>query len=221
MEVVETGTCAQEGIGKPDFSKEISLGRTRPGLTLKANETLKAFGLSLTAELSPMPHVKAPLAPGGTSHLVDSETGLDMPYLCPAGYTFILTTMGHSMSQDFMVKVYIDTFFVCHLGTKAGGVMDYLAEVKAVSTSLYDPTAALPHLVDGVVVNNGGDDMEGTLSAFAIIAAVGTEPLPVIKTVRCKHCGYEEVVPLETTRWICPACGGLTIYGDLSKWRGD
>lgn len=220
MTVTETFAVPARGIGHPDYTKDVSAGRVRPGLMLKANETMKTFTLTVAAEASPFAHVKAPLAPGDISHLVDFETGLDMPYTCPAGYVFALTSMSHSMSQDFSLKMYFDTFFMGYLGTKQGGLLDYIAEIVGITTALRDPTGAAAHLMDCVVVNNGGVDIEGSLSTFGILITLGTEPLPDIKTVKCKHCGHLETVPKETTEMICPACGGLTLYGDLSKFRG-
>ncbi|GAI40842.1 unnamed protein product, partial [marine sediment metagenome] len=45
----EIFTVETRGVGKPDYSKEISLGKVRPGLTLKFNQGLRIFGRVFTA----------------------------------------------------------------------------------------------------------------------------------------------------------------------------
>ncbi|GAI76438.1 unnamed protein product, partial [marine sediment metagenome] len=83
--VVERGTCAQEGVGKPDYSKQIyhiSRGETPKLMEPRNEEKQKIFVLF-------MPEA-APLGVGETKHLMDMETGDDMPYDVPAGYTWEL-----------------------------------------------------------------------------------------------------------------------------------
>lgn len=48
MFVVERGAYPQEGVGKPDYTKEVSSSIERRGLRLKHNQTLKQFGIIFT-----------------------------------------------------------------------------------------------------------------------------------------------------------------------------
>ncbi len=45
MIIVETGAYPQEGVGKPDYSREVSAGRERAGISLKYNQQLLGWGL--------------------------------------------------------------------------------------------------------------------------------------------------------------------------------
>ncbi len=219
MIILERGTIAQEGIGKPDYSKEISLGRERPGITLKYSQSLKIFGVAFSSIPSPMPTLKSALAAGAMEHLVDFETGLDMPYTIPQGYTMTALSGAMSFSQDAIVRVFYDTYMVSHLGAPAGGGVLYVAEILGWGTYLLDPLGASSHIYDVQLTNQGGDNLEGSGSVLAILEAVGTEPLPTTKTVKCKFCGHEETVPRETTEWICPNCSKLNLYYNLSRFR--
>lgn len=290
MIIVERGAYPQEGIGKPDYTREISLGRERPGITLKHNQSLKIFGavfssvntgthtaaphLTIMTDaaahftvnalvlltiinvtdgssgviiantettvtvalaggitnqwntgdaytiLSPFATVKLPLAAGVMAHIVDYETGLDMPYTVPQGYTMTSLSGTYSFTQDAILRVFYETFMVSSLGAPAGGGVLYVAEILGWGTYLLDPTGASSHVYDIQITNQGGDNLEGAGSVLAILEAVGTEPLPTTKTVKCKFCSHEETVPRETTKWICPNCNQLNIYFDLSKFRG-
>lgn len=218
--VVKKFTVPVKGIGKPDYSKEISIGRERPGITLKYNQSLKIFGVVFSSIPSPFPTVKSPLAAGAMAHAVDYETGLDMPYTVPQGFTMTSLSGTYSFNQDAILRVFFDTYMVTSLGAPAGGGVLYVAEILGWGTYLLDPTGASSHLYDVQITNQGGDNLEGAGSVLAILEAVGTQPPPTTKTVKCKFCAHEETVPRETTEWICPKCNQLNIYFDLSKFRG-
>jgi len=219
--VVET-----RGIGKPDYSKEISLGRVRPGLSLKYLQSLQIFGISFTNLVSPYPWIKLPLAVGGTAHLIDWETGLAMPYTCEAGYIFTIVTIGHGATQDHANRVYFSTpalgiplAFAGSLGLAASGVPFIAADIVPFSTAAFDPTAIYQHDADFVVENLGGGVLEGSITIHVIKEAIGTAPPPPDKTVKCKWCEHEWVVPRKTTYIKCPKCGELNIYCNFSKFR--
>lgn len=209
------------GIGKPDYSKEISLGRTRPGLTLKFNQGLKIFGRVFTAIPSPYSNVTSPLAPGETVHFIDSETGLELPFLVLAGYTLSSVSAGSTFNRDAMMWGYFEGYLRTSLGIPAGGTILYESEVVALGTTILDPGGVSAHLVDFQITNKGSGNLEGGIAIYGILEAVGTPPLPTTKVVRCKFCGHEETVPQETTNWICPECDKLNIYYSLANFRGS
>ncbi len=284
-------TVEQRGVGKPDYSKEISLGQIRPGLTLKYNQGLKICGRAFSAVNtgthtaaphatimtdaaayftpntligltivnvtdgcsgvifantettvtvaaltggitnqwntgdaynipSPFSHVTLPLAAGATAHFIDSETGLELPFTVPAGYTLSSISAGFSFTQDAIMWGYYEGFLRNTIGAPIGGNMFYESEVVTWGTSLLDPTAESAHPVDFQIINKGGADLEGGVVIFGILEAVGTPPFPTTKTVRCKFCDHRETVPRETTKWICPKCGKLNFYYNLANFRG-
>ncbi|MBA7556818.1 hypothetical protein ES705_49538 [subsurface metagenome] len=45
MKVTRTFTVEQQGVGKPDYSREVSAGRERAGISLKYNQQLLGWGL--------------------------------------------------------------------------------------------------------------------------------------------------------------------------------
>jgi len=279
------------GIGKPDYSKEISSGKERAGLTLAYHQTLKIFGIVFTAINtgvhtaavnltvmtdaaanfavnalvllpifnvtdgsfgiiiantvntvtvvaltggisnqwntgdvytipSPFAWVTTPLAPGATAHLVDNVTGLAMPFTVPQGYTISLIAGGGSFTEDTIMWVYFDGLLAISGGVLAGGNVAYENRIVSITTATIDPTGASAHTVDVQITNRGVGNLEGGTDLTGILEAVGTKPLPTTKTVRCKWCGNEEVVPQETVKWICPKCGQLNMFYDLSRFRG-
>lgn len=221
MVVTKSITVTQRGVGKPDYSRDVSSGQMRPGLTLKYNQSLKSFGRTFTPILSPFSYVTAVLAPGVTAHLIDSSTGVDMPVAVPKGYTLSMISASASYSQDALILIYFDGFLLANFGYPAGGNMSYQDQIIGHGTALLDPTALSAHTIDITITNEGSGDLEGGGSVFAILNAVGTPPLPTIKTVRCKFCGYKETVPQTTINWICPKCGELNIFYDITGFRGS
>ncbi len=288
---VETFAVVQTGIGKPDYTKEVSSGRERAGLTLKFNQTLVIFGAVFTtfysgahtaapnmtimtdaladfvpttlvglailnvtdgsygiiiantettvtvavlvggisnqwnpADIyhipSPFAWVNSPLAPGATKHYVDNVTGLALPFTVPKGYTLSLIAGGGTFNEDAQAWVYFDGHLVMSGGIMSGGQSVYENRVIGLTTATVDPAGLASHTVDIQITNIGTGNLEGGVTLTGILEAVGTKPLPTTKTVRCKLCGKEATVPQETTRWICPNCGLLNRFYDLSRFRG-
>lgn len=214
------------GSGKPDYSKEIALGQVRPGLSLKYSQTLIVGGISFSNIITPYPWVKPLLAIGGTAHFIDWETGLPTPYDLMAGYAYSIISMSRSADQDSVVRAYFSTpalgiplAFVGNIGLIKSGLAHWVADIVPFSTLLFDADSAYSHQADFIVENLGGAAMEGSYTLYAIYEAVGTPERPPDKTVRCKFCGHEWVVPRETTYIKCPSCGELNIYCDFSKLR--
>lgn len=160
------------------------------------------------------------------AHIIDWETGLPFPYSLSAGIVYTIISMSRSANQDSVLRAYLSTpargiplSFVGNLGMVEAGYPHWLAEVVPFSTQLFDPTAAYSHQIDFIVENLGGAALEGSFTGYGIMEAIGTPERPSNKTVRCKFCGYEWVVPRSTTYINCPKCGQLNIYVDLSGIR--
>lgn len=226
--MAETFPVPARGIGKPDYSKEIALGQTRPGLMLKYGQSLRRFGVTFSAIPSIFPWIKAPLAPGATSHLVNWETGLDMPYNCAVGYTYEVIWKSSSASEDNVIRAYFSTpdlgiplQYAGNLGLIVSGFPHYISDVVSpASTAAFDPDALYSHQADFVVENLGGDNMDGSLAIIVLQSSKGTEPPPSDKTVKCKWCGHEWLVPREATFIKCPQCDQMNVYCDFSRYKG-
>lgn len=213
MAVERTYTVSARGTGKPDYTEKISSGRWRPGMRLEYGQALRTFGITFSDIASPYPYIASALAAGGTDHIIDWSTGLDLPFTVPAGYIYTMIYLTCSMNQDCRAMSYMDTIFTGYMGTKQGGVIDVLAEIQGLSSATLDPTGASAHSFDVVLENLGDDDMMGSFTIWAVLEPVATEPLPTTKTVRCKWCGtLTPNVPQETTYFNCPNCGELNIY---------
>ena len=208
------------GVGKPDYSNEISLGQVRPGLTLKYNQILIAATITFSNILSLYPWVQPVLAPGATAHIIDASTGLSWPYSTDVGYVYKIIQASSNFTEDCHVRAYMDTIFLGSAGVSAGGISNFATEIIGMDTSMLDPTGAAAHLYDVTFENIGLGNLEGASGMFGINEAVGTPPFPVVKTVKCKWCGYLAVnVSIHTTRLDCPECGLSTVYMDTSLIR--
>ncbi|MBA7611170.1 hypothetical protein ES703_18389 [subsurface metagenome] len=219
--MAEVFTVEQRGIGKPDYSKEVSAGRERRGLSLEYLQTLKIFTIVFTTEylVTPYDWVKAPLAPGASASLIDTDTGDSMPFPVPLGYTATIIDFGSGLTEDAIMWTYMSGFLISNAGVYPGGNTYYENRIQAISTAVLDPTGALSLQVEFRVTNLGTGNLEGQIAVTGYLEAVGTQPLPLVKTVKCKWCGHKHTVPNETTQIICPQCGKLFIVYDLSKVR--
>lgn len=217
--MAEIFTVETRGIGKPDYSREVSSGIERKGLRLAYPQTLKIFGLTFTDELSPFSWISPPLAPGAIMPLVDNETGLPGPYTVPAGYILFVVEAAHSSDEDVEIWSYVDGFLYGGMGIVSAGqqVLDH--RVLGFTTALFDPTGILPHTVNVRVKNIGAGPLKGGFILVCILERVGSPPLPTTKTIRCKFCGHEETVPAEITSWICPKCESLNAFLSLAKTK--
>ncbi len=209
------------GVGKPDYSKEVSSGRERRGLALAYLQTLKIFTIVFTTEylVTPYDWVKAPLAPGASASLIDTESGLSMPFTVPLGYTATIIDFGSGLTEDAIMWTYMGGFLISNAGVYPGGNTYYENRIQAISTAVLDPTGALSLQVEFRITNLGAGNLEGEIAVTGFLEAVGTPPVPLVKTVKCKWCDHEHTVPNETTQIICPQCGKLFIVYDLSKVR--
>ena len=224
--MAETFLVETRGVGKPDYSREVASGQFRPGYALKYNQTLLAFLVSFSGVASIFSWFKAPLAAGAMVHCVNGTTGIDLPYSTPVGYTLTMISIGIACDQDVEVWLLLRMppipgvwRHLC-LSKLAAGTPFYLPEVVQFSSATFDTTGSVPFDFDLQVTNLGGAAMEGQVGAYMILEAVGTPPLPLTKTVKCKWCGHEFDVPSKETVITCPKCGELFIVYPLRQPKG-
>ncbi len=198
------------GVGKADYSREVSLGQVRPGTALKYNQRLKMF-VYTPQDLVPTPYIipwiQPLLAPAATAHLMDLETGIPTPFTVPKGYTITVIEKSWDFNQDVELWLYFDGALVAAPGSSFGGTTVDITQIVGYSSVLFDPTAAAAHTVDVTIINRGGANMRGGVQFVAILEAVGTPPFPTEKKTRCPFCSHEQTVPVATTVIICGNCG--------------
>ncbi|MBA7633620.1 hypothetical protein ES703_41191 [subsurface metagenome] len=292
---VTTKIAPVKGIGKPDYSREVSSALQRVGISLKYNQTAvilaKSFSaintgthtaamnpfimtdatatftpniligftilnvtdgssgtiiantvntvtvIALTGGVtnrwnpgdayiipSPFAWVQTPLAPGASAHLVDISTGDDTPYTVPVGYTLTLVEMATAFSEDVESGFYMDfppliPLSLTSVGIHGAGMPIIQTKLLPISTSLIDPLGTVEHNLDGIYTNVGAGNMTGGIDILCILEAVGTQPLPKDKKIKCKFCNHREVVPKETTIMKCPKCEQLNVYANASAFR--
>jgi len=225
-------TVAERGVGKPDYSRHVSSGYTRPGFTLEYNQTLLIFVLAFSSVIlpgNPFPWMLPSLAIGATEHLINAATGAALPYTINPGYKLTMVSVGYCFDQDMESWQWLAIPTVAMGGTLfreacaaqlQAGIPLYLPEVVAFSSEMIDPTFTIPMDYDLDISNVGGAVMQGEAWFYYILEAVGTPPLPPVKEVVCKHCGNKTTVPTEQTMVICSKCGKLTMYRPLAQLKG-
>lgn len=234
MRVDKTYTVVSRGIGKPDYSKEVSSARQRAGISLKYNQQLVVFGLCWTdmvahPQTPAVSWVKAPLAPGAEAHLVNFATGDAMPYVTPADYIFTMVQKDWTCNEDIEIWLHVSTpseadggtlVLIACPGISPGGDNIYINPVYTYTSLTLDPEAAYSHSWDVVVVNKGAGNLEGGIVVAAIMEAVGTSPFPDTKQCRCPFCSHLQTVKVGTTTIKCANCGKTYLVYDFSKIRG-
>ncbi|MBA7610060.1 hypothetical protein ES703_17265 [subsurface metagenome] len=220
---VTTKTAPVKGVGKPDYSRDVASAKERAGLRLEYLQNLRIFSVVFSPEYVVFPRypwVQPLLAPGDTIHLINNETGVPLPYTIPQGYTLTLIAGCFGVTENVLGWAYLDGLPIIHFGVYPGNNTGYENKVVPLSTAMIDRLGATSHTFDVILKNRGEGDLEGGIEVTCILEAVGTGPLPPVKTVRCPACGHEHAVPNETTQIICPKCDKLFIVYDLSKFKG-
>ncbi len=219
--MAETFEVPVRGIGKPDYTREVSSGKERAGLSLAYNQSLKIFGRSLNIgdALYPLVPVTS-LAVGASTHLRDLETNLPMPYTVPQGYILTIISGSSTINEDVMVYSYMDNGLITTcLTVMSSGQLEYHNEVLGLSTEIIDPIGAFVHTLDFIIYNRGLGDLYGGIQYVTVLEALGTPPLPTIKDCMCPYCENIQTVPVDTSDIICIKCGKLYKVYNLTKFR--
>ncbi len=230
--MAETFAVPVRGVGKPDYTRDVSSSIQRAGIYLKYTQALTTIALLATDLVPhvplpyPIPWVKAPIAVGGTSKLYDVSTGAAGPFTNPKGYTMTIVQMAFNADQDFEVALYFEVtpggpLFLVQLPSpmrEGGGGVDRNLVVPY-SSATFDPTGATSHLFDAIVINRGGDVLKGGFTMNGLLEAVGTPPLPGTKDCQCPFCNHIQTVMVGTTVIVCDKCGKTYYVQDFSTIR--
>ncbi|GAI39260.1 unnamed protein product [marine sediment metagenome] len=214
----EIFTVETRGVGKPDYSREVSRAIQRAGINLAYGQVLKTFMAIFTARASPFAWVLPPLASGVSQNLIDCDTDQVMPFTVPQGYVLSQVQDQVSVSEDAEIWGILDGDPVVELMVISSGQVSYRNVAVPFTTGMADPTGASSHQAVIEITNLGAGNMIGTCTVVKLLDPVGTEALPTTKLVRCKHCSHQWEVPCETTNLICPKCGLLTRVFDLTRF---
>ncbi|GAI62966.1 unnamed protein product [marine sediment metagenome] len=220
MKVTRTFTVEQQGVGKPDYSREVFAGKERAGIALKYNQQFRAFGGNWTTGDPEYPLIlDYNIAVGGKRHLRDSDTNELMPITLEAGYILSITSIGYTVTQDLLVYLYVDSLACISLGVTGGGSAVYENKLREFSTIWYDPTAALPHVLDIIAYNQGGAALYGAVGILCIVEALGTPPWPTTKECFCPYCNHKQTEPISATRITCKGCGKEYLVTNFASLR--
>lgn len=223
MIILERGTIAQQGIGKPDYTREIFAGKERAGIALKYNQQFRVFASDWVTGDPDYPLVTGyTVVPGGKRSMRDSDTGALMPITIPAGHTLTVIAIAYSVTQDVLIYGYMDALTVgacINMGALGGGQMAYENKIREFSTTWYDLTATYPHTLDIRTYNVGGADLYGGVALLCIEEIVGTEPFPTTKDCVCPHCSHKQTEPVTATRITCKGCGKEYMVTNFASLR--
>jgi DNA-directed RNA polymerase subunit RPC12/RpoP len=144
------------------------------------------------------------------AHLIESSTGLPMPYVIPAGYSLEMVEKDWDSSENMGFWLFFDGFPAAAAGQNQANTLTGINTVVSYNTLWFDPTSALPHTIDMLVENfDPMNALEGGISFPTLLTERGTPPLPAVKTVRCHHCGKNiPGVPRFQDNVVCPHCAG-------------
>lgn len=152
--VVET-----RGIGKPDYSQEITKitrGETYPQFEPRPlTEKYKIF-------LGIFPPA-APLLIGATFHLIDIETFLPAPYTSPAGYIADFREWFFALDGRVGFLLDIDGIIQFYMTPDSLSNIHEYEQIVWGKTSLLDPNALSPHNFDLSITNLEDFDITGSV----------------------------------------------------------
>lgn len=221
MKVTRTITVEQTGVGKPDYSREVSSAIQRAGVLLGYLDSVAALGAVFTDQVAhpySLVYVLPSLAPGDTAHLIDEATGA-ATLTTPAGYAANLLQYEWTNSEDFESWIWLDGLLLACPAISPSGDNQGWNMVIPVSSLMVDVTASSSHEWDITVINRGGANLEGGIDFVFLLEPWGTEPLSATKDCHCPFCHHIQTVATGTVRIICTKCGKLYIVRDYSKRR--
>jgi len=192
--------------GAPDYHKTIYIrrGETYSEFVARADEALKIF-------LMVYPDV-APLAAGGSAHLVDLATGLPTPYTSPAGYFIDFREWAFFFDGFARIEVTFDVLPPVYIYGGPNETTHQYEQIVFADSRYFDPSALLPHTIDCVVKNYGDDAAPGGVQVALALRKLGSGGETETKRIRCWGCGLETRIPIKETYWTCPKCGRRNVY---------
>ncbi|MBA7689733.1 hypothetical protein ES703_98244 [subsurface metagenome] len=222
MFIVERTAYPQEGVGKPDYSREISVGQERAGVYLGYNQRIRLFSGNwhITDPADYPTILDTGIAVGASEHLIDSDTLMPLPAILPVGYSLTIIAMGFATNQDVFFQAYFEMLGVWtayNMGLGTGGAGVYHNKLKDLSTTWFDPGADLTHNFDIKVYNQGGGVLYGGAGIWSIVEAVGTPPWPTTKICRCPYCGHHQEAKVIETKITCDSCGKSYLVTNFSS----
>jgi len=213
-------TVEQRGVGKPDYTREIFAGKERAGIALKYNQQFRVFAGNWSAFDADYLFIPTfTIAAGAKRHMKDSDTGVLLPITIPKGRTLTVISVGFAVTQDILVYAYLDSLACINLGVLGGGQASYENKIRELSTTWYDPTAALPHTLDIITYNKGGGDLFGGAALLCVEEIVGTVPFSTSKECVCPYCDYKQIEPASATRITCQGCGKEYMVTNFASLR--
>lgn len=229
MRIVDRFTVPVKGIGKPDYSREVFAAKERAGIALKFNQRFRVFASEWISFEAEHPFFAPPIIytiPAGEKrHMRDSDTLELLPVTIEAGHALTVISIAYSVNQDIRVQGYIDADEIpfrgvaVSLGALGGGQMAYENKIRELSTTWYDPEAALPHIMDVIIYNVGGGDLYGGAALLCIEEIVGTPAWPTKKECVCPHCNHKQTEPVSATIITCKGCGKQYMVTNFASLR--
>jgi len=130
-------------------------GETFPEYKPRLDEKFKIF----VAVFAP----DSPLAPGDTVHLVDFETGLEMPYVVEAGYYSDFCEWFFSLSGMVRAVLLLDDLPPLIMYPEPNVIVHDYEKIVFGDTAWLDPDAEESHTWDFTVTNVDDVDVVGTV----------------------------------------------------------
>ena len=172
--MAEIFSVPMRGIGKPDYSTNVSSGKYRPGMLLGADQALSQL-IIVCQNRVVVPYVfpwfKNPVGIGGSITHVNSSTGFNTLSV-PAGYAISLLEQSLSFDQDSELWLYFDGILVGLLLEAVGGSHIYASHIVGITSRILDPYGLAPHTVALESINCGGGVMKGGSQSVFLIEAI-------------------------------------------------
>ncbi len=217
---VTTKIAPVKGIGKPDYSTDVSAAIERAGLYLKYNQQSRIFARNWTLGDVAYPLIPdTGLAAGAEDHLVDSDTLAALPITLPKGFSLSVIAVGFTSSQDIFFQVFLDSLIAHNFGINANGASVYQNKLWDLSTLWYDATAASAHTIDAKIYNRGEGILYGGVALWCVIEAVGTPPWPTTKDCVCPYCSHKQTVSVEVSTITCDGCSKVYLVTTFSSLK--
>ena len=169
-EIAREFTVAQKGVGKPDYSREvtkITRGETYPQFEPRAETEKYKIFIAVFIPGAPAPNV--PLAIGATAHYIDIETNLPTPYDSPAGYIADFREWFFNLDGRVSFTLVLDGIPMFYMIPDTLICIHEYEQVVWGKTSLFDPDALLPHTWDFAITNLDDHEITGSVHTALVL----------------------------------------------------